>query len=144
MKLKIYLIIMATLFSCSHKKYPKDFKVTTYLKVSPGYHYSNKILRYEDSFFRPLISSFYNSFSISNMQIYKSEGIVNYNKGEIQSDSLLKNMYNITEFRKIELNGTTLFDNGRNYIISKQKDDSIFCLKNDTLLLYNITSAVDR
>lgn len=139
MNLNLILFVMLNVFtSCDSNKNMHNFVVTEYQRVGKGYQYSNDILKYQNSEYKPLVSSEYFNDTLTSVWIYKSEGKISYSKAELNNDPAFKKMLNLLENRKIEQKEDVLIDNGKSYQILESKKDSIFCKNKDNLILYHI------
>jgi hypothetical protein len=136
--MKFYSIFfLLNIFSaCDEDKAVDNFTVIKFQKVTNGYQFSKDILKYQGNTYKPLVSANYIMDTLSNIDIYKSEGKVSYSIEDLQNDVLFKLTLDLPELRRIIVRENSLVDNYKTYHITEIKNDSIFCFNQDTLFLY--------
>ena len=136
--MKSYLLLITTLLLilCSDKKNIHSYSITKFKEVGFDYSYSNTPFYYNNRKYEPIITSKFRNDSLVSVTIYKYEGGIEYTKANIDSDSLLKKYINQPDVSKLELNNMIIFDNEEKYKVLTLKKDSIFCIKQDILILY--------
>ena len=137
MKYAILILMIPALWSCNNDQILHNYTVTKYQKVGDSYKYSEDLLNYKGDTYKPVVSSTYFNDSLSSAEVYKSEGRISYTSKELQADSLFKKSLELAEIRIVQIIGDSLIDNGKRYKIDQRKNDSIFCVDQQTMLLYN-------
>lgn len=136
MKLYLMFFMLNFFYACNGDEIVNNFIVIRYQKVSNRYVYSKDILKYKGDTYKPLISAEYIKGTLANIYVYKSEGKVGYNREALQSDTLFKASLDQPEQREIKVSENVLIDVHKTNHITEIKNDSIFCINQDTLLLY--------
>jgi hypothetical protein len=139
--MKLYsLFLVAAIASCkSNSSQPPAHQyitVTIFKKVGEGYSYSGDLLKYNGTVYKPLISGVYFKDSLTETAVYKPEGKLGYSKKQLDEDTLFKSTLDLPDVRKIRLAEKEVTDGESRYGIAEQKNDSVFCVRTDTLLLY--------
>jgi len=132
----IFLFISLFLINC----YPKEslhITVTEYIKVDTDYQYSS-FLFYENNKYKPILKSIYINDSIKSFSLFKSEGEIYYDKTDLKTDKLLSKTFNIVEVRRIKRLNSAIIDNDNSYNIFEQKNDSVYCIVGQKLIVYII------
>jgi hypothetical protein len=124
--------------SCQQKNGEHDFVVTKLIRVDEGYQRSSeKKIKLGDDYYSPLASFKYEKDTLIEMIVYKSEGVLNYGREELESDSLILKYFKVPSLRKIDLSDNRLIDNGTSLSVVKNvSGDTIFCTRADTLYRY--------
>ena len=138
MRCSIFLGLAYFMVACHPAKRVDNYTVTRYQKVADDFQYSNDLFRFQGNTYRPFISSGYIADTLATVGVFKSEGRITYNKQDLEADTPFKKMLGLPERRQIEIDGTSLTDDGRMYRVTSIKEDSIFCMSGDTLMLYHL------
>ncbi|OQP48071.1 hypothetical protein A4H97_30015 [Niastella yeongjuensis] len=134
------LFLITAIASCkgnsSQPPAPEHITVTSYKKVGEGYSYSGDLLKYNGTVYLPLVTGMYFRDSLSGAAVYKPEGKLGYSKKELDEDTLFKSTLELPDVRRIRLTEKEVTDGEVRYGITERKNDSVFCVRADTLLLY--------
>ena len=137
--MKICFIILVCCFvsCCTVNKQVLDFTVSKYVQVADGYVFSGDVLQYKSLSYRPVITLEYRNGRIEKAQSYKPEGILEYSKSDLSSDSILTTMYSIHKNKILKARETVIIDNDLTYAVSEKiSDTNYYCLKRDSLIIY--------
>ncbi len=139
MRVYIILLGMFNIFiSCNTDDQIKNYIIISYRQVDEGYEYSRDILEYNKYRYMPILSSEYINNTLTSITIFKSEGKLKYDLEALKVDTIFRNMLNVPNTRKLEINNTFILDNNRKYQICETQNDNVFCLKKDSLFIYRI------
>lgn len=134
-----YLIAFFILsYSCSTKEQEYESFNVLYCKESAqGLHYnvSDKIITYKKKRYFVKMIGYYIKRRLSNVDIYRSDGILSYTNNELKSDKHLIKYIDIPLNRKIIILQKTLSDNGTVFTY-EQKGDSIFVNRGNGIIIY--------
>ncbi len=133
------LIIIFLLTNCSKEEYKKkSFQIVKYHKVFTGYRYSNDLMTFKDSLYKPIYGGMYRLDSLEYILSYYCEGQTIDSYAELKKDTLLMAYLAIPISRKILLiENDYIYDNKTKYKIVQNVNDTILYQNTaDTLYKY--------
>ncbi|MFC4476478.1 hypothetical protein [Flavobacterium chungangensis] len=139
MKRSIFLLLFfIVFFGCKSDNDLKKYEITKYVEVDENFQYSKDMLRFDKKKYKPTITFRYDNDTLSSVVVYKSEGGISYNILELKKDSLLMEMYEISEVKKAKISKNIFYDDKKEYPITEQRKDSVFCLLKGNLLFVKL------
>lgn len=110
----IFLLILVCSKDVKAKRI-KNFHVVSYKMVSSDYQYSDDIIKWKGNYFTPYLYEEYRNGELSEVGIYKSDGILFFSYSELEKDSLLKETLSLSVQRDICVEKKMIIDRGTKY-----------------------------
>ncbi|RYD59286.1 MAG: hypothetical protein EOP56_00020 [Sphingobacteriales bacterium] len=140
MRYIIKLGMLSVFVSCTSttKNTSQKYIITRYVKAESSYRYSDDTINYRSNNYKPLLSAEYHDDTLASIKLFKAEGAIFYSIDNLRDDSTFLNTLDIPTKRTIEFIGGKIKDNEVIYEITEQVNDSVYSLRQDTLILYYI------
>jgi len=120
------------------KNYP-NFTVAKYISFGEDYAYNDDFsLNFQDSRYEHILSQEYEDNRLVSVNIYKADGIITYNKSELDLDTALYDYFKLSKIREIKRDKGNMIDNMITTSITHEAEGYIYCKKEDTLYIYKI------
>lgn len=132
------IILGIVIINCSNEEYiKKTFQIVKYHKIRIGIVYSNDLITFKDSLYKPIYGGMYRLDSLEYILRYYCEGQTIDSYTELKRDSLTMFYLAIPINRKILIDKDYIYDNKTKYKIVQNVNDTIFYQNTaDTLYKY--------